>query len=147
MSDSNWNYTAAEKKAIGAAWDEIAYLMDATGHSEPHRLRDALKTERRVRSCITAAKALIVNGFAEGMKSNPPASTLAGYSEGVSIGVILGADHRLRRSGAVGRHDPTPTDRERLPRLLDAAREAHDSYIARGLNSLQAPPRRMSPRV
>ena len=134
MSETNWNYTAAEKRAIGDAWDEVMHLMEATGHSEPHRLRAALKVERRCRSCITAAKALLVNGFAEGMESNPVASTLAGYSEGIAVAVILGADHGLRRSGAVGRHDPTPSDRERLPRLLAAAAEAHNSYISRGLH-------------
>lgn len=134
MSENNWNYTAAEKRAIGDAWDEVMHLMEATGHSEPHRLRAALKVERRCRSCITAAKALLVNGFAEGMESNPVASTLAGYSEGIAAAVILGADHGLRRSGSVGRHDPTPADRERLPRLLAAAAEAHNSYIARGLH-------------
>lgn len=133
---NNREYTAAEKRAINAAWDEIAYMMDATGHREPHRLRAALKAERKCRSCITSAKALIASGFAEGMDSDPPASTLAGYSDGIAAGVMLGADYGRRRRGGVGRHDPTGTDRDRLPSLLKAAAAAHDAYIRRGLSTL-----------
>lgn len=138
MSNSNWQYTAAEKRAIGAAWDEITYTMDAAGHGEPRRLREALKVERRERSCLTVAKALIVRGFAEGMESDPPASTLAGYSEGIAVGVMLGADYGRRRSGSVGRHDPTGPDRDRLPRLIAEAKAAHDAYMDRGLTAARA---------
>ena len=139
---SDWNYTAAEKRAIGAAWDEITYTMDATGHREPRRLREALKVERWGRSCLTMAKVLIIRGFAEGMESDPPASTLAGYSEGIATGVMLGADYGRRRSGAVGRHDPTGTDRDRLPKLIADAKAAHDAYMKRGLESCKPGGRR-----
>lgn len=132
---ANWKYTAAEKRAIVAAFDEIAYMLDAWNHSAPHRFREALKIERRERSCITTAKALLVNGFAEGMKSDPPASTLAGYSEGIAVAVMIGADYgRRRRGGVVGLYDPTPVDRQRLPELLTAAKAAHDAHMKRGLS-------------
>lgn len=134
MTTTHWKYTAAEKRAIEAAFDEIAYMMDATGHSEPHRLREALKIERRERSSITAAKALLVNGFAEGIAKDPPASTLKSYSAGIATAVMLGADYgRRRRVGVVGLYDPTPPDRERMPTLLAAAKAAHDAYMGRGL--------------
>lgn len=137
--NTNWKYTAAEKRAIHDAYDEIAYTMDATGHREPHRLREALKMERRCRSCITAAKALLVNGFAEGMRENPTASTLAGFSEGIAVAVILGADYGRRRNWhGIGVYDPTPADRERLPNLLAASAAAHDAYLARGMESIRS---------
>jgi hypothetical protein len=133
----NWNYTAAERREIGAAWDAVAYLMDASGHSEPHRLREALRVERRERSCVTVARALIVRGFADGMESDPPASTLAGYSEGIAAGVMLGAVYQRRalrfRSDSVA-----GSVAEKLPALLAAATAAHDAYIARGLEAARA---------
>ncbi len=130
----NWNYTAAERREIGVAWDAVAYLMDASGHSEPHRLREALKVERRERSCVTAAKALIVRGFAEGMADDPPASTLAGYSEGVAAGVMLGADYQ-RRALRFSSDSVAKSVAGSLPALLAAASAAHDAYMTRGLAS------------
>lgn len=132
---NNWKFTAAERRAVNAAFDEIASMLDAWNHRDPHRLRLALKHERRERSCVAVAKALLVKGFAEGMSIDPPASTLAGYSDGIAVSVMIGADYgRRRRSQAVGVYDPTPADRERLPRLLAAAKAAHDAYMERGLS-------------
>jgi hypothetical protein len=133
----NWNYTAAERRTIGAAWDAVAYLMDASGHREPHRLREALKVERRERSCVTAAKALIVRGFEEGMRDDPPASTLAGYSEGIAAGVMLGADYQ-RRTLRFGHDSVAGSVAETLPAVLSAATAAHDAYMARGLSAASA---------
>lgn len=129
---SNWNYTAAERRTIGAAWDAVAYMMDASGHREPHRLREALKVEKRERSCVTAAKAMIVRGFAEGMADDPPASTLAGYSEGIAAGVMLGADYQ-RRALRFSSDSVAGSITEKLPSMLAAASAAHDAYISRGL--------------
>ena len=133
----NWNYTAAERREIGAAWDAVAYLMDSSGHREPHRLREALKVERRERSCVTAARALIVRGFAEGMADDPPASTLAGYSDGIAAGVMLGADYQ-RRALRFGHDSVAGSVAGKLPALLAAAAAAHDAYIARGLEAARA---------
>jgi hypothetical protein len=140
---SNWNYTAAERRTIGAAWDAVAYLMDSSGHREPHRLREALKVERRERSCVTAARALIVRGFAEGMADDPPASTLAGYSEGIAAGVMLGADYQ-RRALRFGSDSVAGSLAAKLPALLAAASAAHDAYIGRGLESARASMERAS---
>jgi hypothetical protein len=134
---TNWKYSSTQKRAIDAAWDAVAYLMDSTGHREPHRLREALKVERRERSCVTAAKALIVRGFAEGMADDPPASTLAGYSEGIAAGVMLGADYQ-RRALRFGHDSVARSVAEKLPALLAAATAAHDAYIARGLEATLA---------
>lgn len=129
MNDSIWNYTAAEKRAIGAAFDEVAYLMEATGHREERRLRESLKVERRDRSCGTTAKALICNAFADGMRHDPPASALACYSDGLADAVILGAGYARQ---------PSKADRGRLPALLDAAKAAHDSRMQRGIERARA---------
>ena len=129
---SNWSYTAAERRTIGAAWDAVAYMMDASGHREPHRLREALRVEKRERSCITAAKALIVRGFAEGMADDPRASTIAGYSEGIAAGVMLGADYHRRRR-AFSSDSVAGSLAAKLPSMLAAASAAHDQYIIRGL--------------
>ena len=131
---SNWKYTAAERRTIDAAWYGVAYLMDASGHREPHRLREALKVEKRERSCVTAAKALIVRGFAEGMADDPPASTLAGYSEGIAAGVMLGADYQ-RRALRFSSDSAAGSLTAKLPSMLDAASAAHDAYTIRGLAS------------
>ena len=137
MNDNAWKYTAAERRQINAAFDEVARMMDATGHSEPHRLRDALRIERRERQDVTLAKALIVRGFAEGMDTDPRASSLMCYSEGIATAVILGADHgRRRRGGVVGLFDPTPADRDLLPRLIAEASSAHNAYMGRGLRGI-----------
>lgn len=131
---NTWKYTAAERRTIDAAWYEVAYLMDASGHREQHRLREALKVEKKERSCITAARALIVRGFAEGMADDPPASTLAGYSEGIAAGAMLGADYQRR--GLRFFHDSTAVSTvAKLPSMLAAASAAHDAYITRGLAS------------
>ena len=131
---STWNYTAAERRTIGAAWDAVAYLMDASGHREPHRLREALKVEKRERSCITAARAMIVRGFAEGMADDPPASTLAGYSEWIAAGVMLGADYQ-RRALRFSSDSAAGSLVEKLPSMLAAASASHDAYVTRGLAS------------
>lgn len=134
---TNWNYTAAERREITDAFDAVAYAMDCAGHREPHRLREALKVERRERSCVTAAKALIVRGFAEGMRDDPRASTIAGYSEGIAAAVMLGADYGRRES--IGRGDTLArADREKMAARLAAASVAHDAYIARGLAAARA---------
>ena len=131
---STWNYTAAERRTIVAAWDAVAYLMDASGHREPHRLREALKVEKRERSCATAAKALIVRGFAEGMADDPPASTLAGYSEGIAAGVMLGADYQ-RRGLRFSSDSAAGSLTAKLPSMLADASASHDAYVTRGLAS------------
>ena len=130
MSDQNWKYTAAERRAIDAAWVEVEAAAESMGHREPHRLRAALRIERRERSCVTAARALLVRGWIEGMRDDPPASTVAGYSDGIAAAVLMGADY--------GRGTVPPAGYPALAAAADAASVAHDAYMARGLAAARA---------
>jgi len=147
MSDSKWQCTAAERRAIDAAWVEIEAAAESMGCREPHRLREALRIEQRDRSCTTVARALLVRGWVDGMRDDPPASTVAGYSEGIAAAVLLGADYG-RRHGR--RHDGLPSDgMMRLAAAADAASAAHGQYIARGLAAARAsltPPESAKPK-
>ena len=133
-----WKYTAAESRAIDAAWTEITAMLDAIGNRGTGRLKDALRIERHGRAeavNVRMVRAMLVNGFAMGMEQDLPASTVASFSEGLATAILLGADYASRRRGGkVGHYDPTPADRDRMPTLLAAAKAAHgaawDRYIA-----------------
>ena len=123
-----WTYTAAERRTIDNAYAAICYVADHMGHSQPAALRDALKYERRERSSVTVAKALLVAGFANGRKHNPRASELACISHGIMTATIVGADSRRFEADRIG------CDVLRsLPKHIAAAAAAHDAYIHRGL--------------
>jgi len=119
-----WKYTAAERRTIDAAYAAIEYLTDFMGHGASSGLRDAMRYERRQRSCITTAKALLVAGFARGRKSNPRAADLAHVSAGIITATIIGADSR--------RYDRPADVLAKLPRMMAAAAEAHSAYMTRG---------------
>lgn len=131
MARDAWNYTAAERRTIDAAYSAVAYIVDHMGHGEPWALRDALRHERRERSGVTVAKALLVSAFADGRRRNPRATELAGLSAGIMRAAILGASSRrldkLERGGSIGE-----TLRE-LPKLAAAAAAAHDDRQHRGM--------------
>ena len=130
---SNWTYTAAERRTIDNAYSAICYIADHLGHSQSAALRDAVKYERRERSSITVAKALLVAGFASGRDHNTPASDLACISRGIMAATIVGADSR--RLTATGFLAATLSG---LPAVMQAAAEAHGNYIARGLAANRA---------
>jgi hypothetical protein len=123
-----WKYTAAERRTIDGAYAAVCYVADHMGHNQPHALREALKYERRERSCTTVAKALLVAGFANGRKHNPRASELATVSNGIMVATIVGADSR--------RFD---VDRiqslANLDEIVKAAAAAHDSYMDRNVKA------------
>lgn len=130
MTNDNWNYTAAERRAIEAAFSAVAHAAEYLGGGESRRLQEALKYERRERSCITTARWLLVEGFANGLTNNPPASDLAIISEGIATATIIGAYSGLR--GA-----PVSVV-EKLPALAAAAKAAHEKRMARGLAAARA---------
>jgi hypothetical protein len=122
-----WQFTAKEKKAIGAAWDACRWL--AAYRNQGDYLEGAVRYERKHRSCLAAARWLVVEGFAKGLCSNPRASAIAFSSQGVQIGTLVGAACRGER----------PSERflgdvwDRFDGLVATAREAHHAYIDRGL--------------
>lgn len=128
MPRDNWSYTAAERRTIDRAYNAVSYIVDHMGHGEPSALRDALRHERRERSCATVAKALIVAGFTDGRKRNPRATEIAYLSAGIVRATILGAaSRRLERRGTLA-----DTIRA-LPTLAAAAAAANDTRRERGL--------------
>lgn len=125
MPANNWTYTAAERRTIDKAYAAICYAVDHAGHGCPSALRDALRHERRERSSVTVAKALLIRGFMDGRTNNPTAADLAYHSAGIVTATILGARSR-------GAEHPADTLAE-LDTLAAAAAAAHESYMARGL--------------
>jgi hypothetical protein len=125
MTDNNWNYTAAEKRAICNAFDAVSNAVDTMGWGSPQRLLDAVKCERRERSCMTAAKWLIVEGFCLGLIEDPRASEIAGHSAGIVTATVLGAGCRHRGAPESIQAQIVETTR--------AAKAAHDSRMARGI--------------
>jgi hypothetical protein len=131
-SDYNRNETAAIDRA--AAW--IVDLLETYTSGGARDWREALKYEKKGRSGIAVARALMVRGFLEGWKDNPPASTLAGYSIGIAVAAIFGADMQrrfsrssddtLRRSGF---------DATGFVAALEAAAAAHNAAISRRLEA------------
>lgn len=128
MSDSNWSYTAAEKKAIGTAFAFITGMVDGLGRGNPRRLQEALRYERRERSCMATAKALIVEGFANGLENDPRASEIACISEGIATATIMGAGCRRYGAVSVGH----------LRVYSEPAKAAHEARMARGIAAARA---------
>ncbi len=130
MSDNNWNYTAAEKRAICDAFDAVSHAVDTMGWGSPQRLLDAVRIERRERSCLTAAKWLVVEGFCLGLVEDPRVSEIAGSSAGIVTATVLGAGCRQR--GA------PESIQARIVETTKAAKAAHDSRMARGIAAARA---------
>lgn len=132
---SNFKYTAAEKRTIDDAYSAVSYIVDHDNGGEC-RLRAALSGERRERSSVTVAKALLVAGFADGRKRNPRATELAFMADGIATATLLGAKSR-RLNPAPGQYLAGLL--KRLPKLAAAAAAAHDEYIHRGCRSCATP--------
>lgn len=130
MSNNNWNYTAAEQRAICNAFDAVSNAVDTMGLGSPQRLLDAVKSERRERSCMTAAKWLIVEGFCLGLIEDPRVSEIAGHSAGIVTATVLGAGCRQR--GA------PESIQAQIVATATAARDWHDARMARGIAAARA---------
>ena len=132
---SNFKYTAAERRAIDDAYSAVSNIVDYD-NGGAHRLRAALREERRERSSVTVARALLVAGFANGRKRNPRATELAYMADGIAAAAMLGAKSR-RMSPAPGQYLAGLL--KRFPKLAAAAAAAHDEYIHRGCRSCTTP--------
>ena len=124
---ANWTYTAAERRTIDQTYAAVAYVVDHMGHSQPAALRDALRHERRERSSVTVAKALLIQGFMSGREHNPTAADLACISPGIITATIIGADSR--------RFERPADVLASLDELAAAAKAAHESYMKRNLSA------------
>jgi len=127
-----WKYTAAERRIIDNAYADVAYIVDHMGHSQPYALREALKHERRQRSSVTVAKALLIAGFIRGRKDNPRAADLACISHGIMVATIIGADS-VRFPDRIACNAV-----HQLADKAAAAAAAHDAYLHRGLAANRA---------
>ena len=118
-------HTRAERDAINRAFDAIAYQMECWNHSAPIEWRDAFAYERRQRGLTTSAKALMVDGFRQGVQHNPRAHELASYSLGIRTAICLGAAWYQRR---VPEERPSSTE---ILKLCDASQSAHEGRQGR----------------
>jgi len=126
------DYNRAESAAMDRAAAAVVNMLEAYTSSGAHRWREALKVERRGRSGIAVARALMLRGFLEGWKDNPPASTLAGYSLGIAVAAMLGAEMARRHSGGGGADYMVPRG---FVAALEAAAAAHNAAIGRRLEA------------
>jgi hypothetical protein len=123
------DYNRAELAAVAAAERWIVDVLESRTSSGAFRWREFLRLERRERSSIAVARALMVGGFLQGWRDNPTAETLAGYSVGIAVAAMLGAEaHRLccRRG---------PSDSTGFVAALEAAAAAHNAAIGRRLEA------------
>ena len=125
---SHWKYTAAEKRAVDAAYSAVQRSVDIVGWGSPARLIDATRYERKERSCMTVAKWLVVEGYVRGLVYNPPASELASISAGIATAVILGAGAR-GLTGAASVHAEA-----HILETFKVGCAAHEAYMRRGIN-------------
>lgn len=84
-------FTAREKDTINRAWDAIAHELDGTNWEMPHAWRDALKTERKACNSVTAAKGLMVECFADGVRKPASAAELFSIRPGAREAHLIGA--------------------------------------------------------
>lgn len=126
-----WEYTDDERKQIVEAYDAAAGLAREAHESLVSELEEALRMERKNRSGLMMARALVVEGFLEGFGRDPRASELAQFTPGVRAAVVLGAfiKSKARQRGA--RMDGGEYDR--TVRLCRTAVSAHARMLDRGL--------------
>lgn len=133
------NYTKEQAAAIDAAWRAIRYLCECTKWSDAPTWSDAEKLERREfanagYSAATAARAMIVKGWAEGL-GNPdmPARKLCIIRAGYLTALLLGVRHAVEQRGT----DYTGPMVEEARALCDAAiaaNEAHTRRVVEGVS-------------
>jgi hypothetical protein len=116
-------YTRKEVAAINNAYSICCWLADEAGHSMRYRLEQAVRIERKERSSVTVAKALVVAEFCKGLYQNPKAFDIAFLAEGCAMAVLVGA--------AARNVDPKRAKGFGLDAAAAQAREAHDAYLHR----------------
>lgn len=132
-----YRYTAAERRAIDRAYSAAEYICDHLGGSAPYKLADGLRHERRERSSVTVARALMVAGFANGRRHDPRASAVACVSAGIATATIVGAASRRLKPRDFTRGQYIRTVLRTFPALAAAAAAAHDSYMRRGFDAIR----------
>lgn len=122
---SGVNHTTEERDAIRRAYNELGGLAGRFDTRAAHELREALKEERRERSGIDVARALLVESAAHGPRDR--AADLYGYTDGCRRAAMLGA--------ALYRSLGSRYRRWRRQRAQPAI-EAHRTAVLRALDSL-----------
>lgn len=114
-------YTKTESAVIRSAYDQLAYIAETTDCSAPLRLREALAYEKRGRSSLIVAKALMLSEAVEGFRPEgsgdgfKPAlpSALYRLSSGLALAHIFGADIGRRYAESGNHADQTGASRFR----------------------------------
>lgn len=120
---SKVEHTASERRAIAAAWDAAARVVECD-HRAERDLWDGLKIDRRERGSMWAAKALLAECF-----YNPPAETSGFFAlaRGCQMAAILGA-HYAARPGYY--HEAKAT-------TAAACEAAHNAAVHRALAAIR----------
>lgn len=84
-------FTAKERDAINQAFDAIRDRLETTDWNMPVAWRNALKSERRECSNITAAKAMMVENFTDGIRKPEGAAELFRIRSGCREAHMIGA--------------------------------------------------------
>lgn len=88
-------YTRKEVDAIHAAYCALEQLCVRNGATCENRLIDALHTERKERSSVTVAKALIIESAFDANYSKLRPADLYDYSPGLAVAIMVGDCLRL----------------------------------------------------
>lgn len=123
-------YTAAEKRAIDAAYNKLAYVCRLASYKCENMLEDGYKIERRERSNAYSARALMVETASEDY--NARANTLYTYADGCRLAALAASEARR-----VALSYPERTKHwRRFLRLAKPAQEAHRAAISRALDAI-----------
>lgn len=133
-------HSASERRLIEGAFARISNACDRLDMKAARMLEDALRHERRERSSLLSAKALLVESFRDGWKGVSAAS-LYSFALGCRSAALIGAEVRRvlrseRSRGWAPYASGRLTDsRGRLLPLFAQAVEAHSAAIRRALEA------------
>jgi hypothetical protein len=127
-------YTNAEKRTIRRAFNRLTHLVEMLGWRASQELREALRIERKERSSIDVARALLVS--AAWQDRTATAVELYPWSPGIRTAAILGAELERRVNSY-----PSEEHRKQLWRDLIAdaleVTEIHNEAIQNRLDSIR----------
>jgi hypothetical protein len=95
-------YTNSEKKIIRRAFARFSHLVEMLGWRASQELHEALRIERKERSSIDVARALLVSAAWQDRKAT--AVELYPWSPGIRTAAILGAELERVHSYSSGEH-------------------------------------------
>lgn len=70
------DYTRKERDVINGAWNAVVHFADSLDHTATYMLENALRSERRERDSVTAAKALLLQSLADPRTAPRPFTAL-----------------------------------------------------------------------